>query len=94
MTVTDPVTGTDIKWSGPNASNLYLDAGNRRAWTAGNTTSWSGGSDVTAGIDWTSEPLLGVAGCRFGQLYDSGQAVRHVGGDVPIQTLMGVSDYG
>ncbi len=32
----------------------------------------------------------GVAVCRFGQLYDSGQAVRHVGGDVPIQTFMGV----
>lgn len=57
VTVTDPVTGTDIKWSGGNASNLYLDVCNRHAWTAGNTTSWSGGSDATAGIDWTSEPL-------------------------------------
>lgn len=55
--VSDPVTGTDIKWNGTNASNLYLDAGNRRAWTAGNRDSWTGGTDVTAGIDWTSEPL-------------------------------------
>lgn len=57
VTVTDPVTGTDIKWSGSNASNLYLDAGNRRAWTAGGDNAWTGGTDVTAGVDWTGEPL-------------------------------------
>lgn len=57
VTVTDPVTKTDLKWSGSSASNLYLDVGNRHAWTAGNTTSWTGGTDVTSGIDWTSEPL-------------------------------------
>jgi hypothetical protein len=57
VTVTDQVTGTDIKWSGPNASNLYLDAGNRRAWTAGGNNAWTGGTDVTSGVNWTSEPL-------------------------------------
>lgn len=57
VTVTDPVTGTDIKWSGSNASNLYLDAGNRRSWTADGNNAWTGGTDVTAGVDWTSEPL-------------------------------------
>ena len=57
VTVSDPVTGTDIKWSGPNASNLYLDAGNRRAWTAGGNNAWTGGTDMTSGVDWTGEPL-------------------------------------
>lgn len=57
VTMSDPVTGTDIKWNGPNASNLYLDAGNRRAWTAEDRDSWTGGTDVTSGVDWTSEPL-------------------------------------
>lgn len=57
VTVANLVTGTDIKWSGANASNLYLDTINRHAWTAGNATSWTGGTDVTSGIDWTSEPL-------------------------------------
>lgn len=57
VAVSDPVTGTDIKWSGPNASNLYLDAGNRRAWTADGNNAWAGGTDVTSGVDWTSEPL-------------------------------------
>lgn len=57
VTVTDLVTGTDIKWNGVNASNLYLDTINRHAWTAGNATSWDGGTDVTSGIDWTGEPL-------------------------------------
>ena len=57
VTVTDLVTGTDIKWGGANASNLYLDTINRHAWTTGNATSWDGGTDVTFGVDWTSEPL-------------------------------------
>lgn len=57
VAVTDPVTGTDLKWSGGASSNLYLDVANRRARSAANTDSWYGGTDVTAGIDWTSEPL-------------------------------------
>lgn len=57
VAVSDPVTGTDIKWSGPNASNLYLDTINRHAWTSGSNLAWDGGSDVTSGIDWTGEPL-------------------------------------
>lgn len=57
VTVTDQVTGTDIKWNGSNASNLYLDTINRRAWTAGSNNAWTGGTDVTSGVDWTGEPL-------------------------------------
>ena len=78
VTVTDPVTGTDIKWSGPNASNLYLDAGNRRAWTAGGNNAWTGGTDVTSGVDWTSEPLQvwpAVDSCSYAlQVKQSGTA--------------------
>jgi len=57
VTVTDPVTGTDLKWSGSNAPNLYLDAMNRRAWTSSTAGAWTDGVDATSGVDWTSEPL-------------------------------------
>lgn len=82
VTVSDPVTGTDIKWSGSNASNLYLDAGNRRAWTAGDNNAWTGGTDATSGVDWTSEPLQvwpDVDSCSYAlQVKQSGTAAVSV----------------
>lgn len=51
-------SGTDLEWSATaSAKNLYLDVPNRRAWTSNKADAWTGGTDVTAGIDWTSEPL-------------------------------------
>ena len=57
VTITDPVSGTNLVWSGAGASYLYVDVPNRKAWTASKTDSWTGGTDVTAGIDWSGEPL-------------------------------------
>lgn len=59
-TVTDPASGTNLMWSGTRASGqtyLYLDVANRKAWTAAGAAAWSGGTDVTSGLDWTGEPL-------------------------------------
>lgn len=51
-------SGTDLEWSATaSAKNLYLDVPNRRAWTSNKADAWTGGTDVTAGIDWTGEPL-------------------------------------
>lgn len=60
VTVTDPASGTNFMWGGTRASvqpYLYLDVANRKAWTSSNAAAWSGGTDVTNGIDWTGEPL-------------------------------------
>lgn len=60
VTVTDPASGTNLMWGGTRASGqhyLYLDVANRKAWTSSNAAAWSGGTDVTNGIDWTGEPL-------------------------------------
>lgn len=60
VTVTDPASGTNLMWGGTRASGqpyLYLDVANRKAWTAAGAAAWSGGTDVTNGIDWTGEPL-------------------------------------
>lgn len=60
VTVTDPASGTNLMWSGTRASGqpyLYLDVANRKAWTSSNAAAWSGGTDVTSGLDWTGEPL-------------------------------------
>lgn len=60
VTVTDPASGTNLMWSGTRASGqpyLYLDVANRKAWTSAGAAAWSGGTDVTNGIDWTTEPL-------------------------------------
>lgn len=57
VTITDPVSGTDLAWSGASASYLYVDVPNRRSWTASKTDAWTGGTDVTSGVDWSGEPL-------------------------------------
>lgn len=60
VTVTDPVSGTNLMWGGQRDASrpyLFVDAANRKAWTAANADAWSGGTDVTNGVDWTTEPL-------------------------------------
>ena len=47
-------------WGGKrNASRPYLfvDVANRKAWTSSDSAAWSGGTDETGGVDWTTEPL-------------------------------------
>lgn len=60
VTIADPVSGTNLMWGGKRDASrpyLFVDAANRKAWTAANTDAWSGGTDATNGIDWTTEPL-------------------------------------
>lgn len=60
VTITDPVSGTNLMWGGKRDASrpyLFVDAANRKAWTAANADAWSGGTDVTSGVDWTTEPL-------------------------------------
>lgn len=58
VTVTDPTSGTNLMWGGVNGQPyLYLDVANRKAWTSSNAAAWSGDTDVTNGVDWTTEPL-------------------------------------
>ena len=60
VTISDPVSGTNLMWSGKRDASrpyLFVDAANRKAWTAANADAWSGGTDVTSGVDWTTEPL-------------------------------------
>ena len=58
--VADPVSGTDLTWSGTRDSTqpyLYLDISTRRAWTSASDTAWTGGTDVSGGVDWSGQPL-------------------------------------
>lgn len=60
VTASDPVSGTNLMWGGKRDASrpyLFVDAAGRKAWTAANADAWSGGTDVTSGIDWTTEPL-------------------------------------
>ena len=60
VTVSDPVSGTNLVWGGKRDASrpyLFIDVANRKAWTAANADAWSGGTDATNGIDWTTEPL-------------------------------------
>ena len=60
VTVSDPVSGTNLVWGGKRDASrpyLFIDVANRKAWTAANADAWSGGTDETGGIDWTTEPL-------------------------------------
>ena len=60
VTVTDPVSGTNLMWGGLRDASrpyVFIDVANRKAWTADNTDAWSGGTDASNGIDWTTEPL-------------------------------------
>lgn len=60
VTIADPVSGTNLVWGGKRDASrpyLFVDVANRKAWTAANADAWSGGTDATNGIDWTTEPL-------------------------------------
>lgn len=60
VTIADPVSGTNLMWGGKRDASrpyLFVDAANRKAWTAANADAWSGGTDASNGIDWTTEPL-------------------------------------
>lgn len=60
VTISDPVSGTNLLWGGKRDASrpyLFVDAANRKAWTAANADAWSGGVDASNGIDWTTEPL-------------------------------------
>ena len=60
VTIADPVSGTNLMWGGKRDASrpyLFIDVANRKAWTAANADAWSGGTDVTSGVDWTTEPL-------------------------------------
>lgn len=60
VTISDPVSGTNLMWGGKRDASrpyVFIDVANRKAWTAANADAWSGGTDVTSGVDWTTEPL-------------------------------------
>ncbi|MDH7891182.1 hypothetical protein [Bifidobacterium catenulatum] len=60
VTVTDPVSGTNLVWNGKRDTSrpyLFVDVANRKVWTAANADAWSGGTDASNGVDWTTEPL-------------------------------------
>lgn len=60
VTIADPVSGTNLMWGGQRDASrpyLFVDVANRRAWTAANADAWSGGTDASNGVDWTTEPL-------------------------------------
>jgi len=60
VTVSDPVSGTNLMWGGQRDASrpyLFVDVANRKAWTAANADAWSGGTDASNGVDWTTEPL-------------------------------------
>lgn len=58
--VADTVSCTDLTWSGTRDSTqpyLFLDISTRRAWTSASDTAWTGGTDVSGGVDWSGRPL-------------------------------------
>lgn len=60
VTIADPVSGTNLMWRGKRDASrpyLFVDVANRKAWTSSDSAAWSGGTDETGGIDWTTEPL-------------------------------------
>lgn len=60
VTISDPVSGTNLMWGGQRDAKLpylFVDVANRKAWTEANADAWSGGTDVSNGVDWTTEPL-------------------------------------
>lgn len=60
VTISDPVSGTNLMWGGKRDASrpyLFIDVANRKAWTATNADAWSGGTDASNGVDWTTEPL-------------------------------------
>ena len=60
VTISDPVSGTNLMWGGERDASrpyLFVDVASRRAWTADNADAWSGGTDASNGVDWTTEPV-------------------------------------
>ena len=60
VTISDPASGTNLVWGGKRDASrpyLFVDVANRKAWTSSDSAAWSGGTDETGGIDWTTEPL-------------------------------------
>lgn len=60
VTIADPVSGTNLMWGGQRDASrpyVFIDVANRKAWTSANADAWSGGTDASNGIDWTTEPL-------------------------------------
>lgn len=60
VTISDTVSGTNLMWGGQRDASrpyLFVDVANRKAWTAANADAWSGGTDASNGVDWTTEPL-------------------------------------
>ena len=60
VTISDPVSGTNLMWGGERDASrpyLFVDVASRRAWTADNADAWSGGTDASNGVAWTTEPL-------------------------------------
>lgn len=60
VTISDTVSGTNLMWGGQRDASrpyLFVDVANRRAWTAANADAWSGGTDASNDVDWTTEPL-------------------------------------
>lgn len=60
VTISDPVSGTNLMWGGERDASrpyLFVNVASRRAWTADNADAWSGGTDASNGVDWTTEPL-------------------------------------
>lgn len=60
VTISDPVSGTNLMWGSKRDASrpyLFVDVANRKAWTAANADAWSGGTDASNGVDWTTEPL-------------------------------------
>lgn len=60
VTISDPVSGTNLMWGGQRDASrpyVFIDVASRRAWTSANADAWSGGTDASNGVDWTTEPL-------------------------------------
>nr|DAL64924.1 MAG TPA_asm: hypothetical protein [Caudoviricetes sp.] len=60
VTIADPASGTNLMWGGKRDASrpyLFVDVANRKAWTSANADAWSGGTDTSNGVDWTTEPL-------------------------------------
>ena len=57
VTVTNPVSGTTLRWSGSKPSGyLYVSTG-LRAWSSSSSDAWESGTDLTTGVDYDGEPL-------------------------------------
>lgn len=58
--IADPVSGTDLTWSGTRDKKepyLYINIFTRHAWTSSSDSAWTGGTDVSGGVDWSGQPL-------------------------------------